>query len=268
MRPAVRHDASRIYTPRRLGRMHLVIPDVQAKDDVPLQHLEWVGNYIVEKQPDVVVQIGDFSDLPSLSHYDLGKLKGEGRRYIKDIAAVHRAMDTLLKPLQDYNRSRMPDEQYRPEMHLTMGNHEERILREVENNPKYEGHFSYTDLHYEDYGWTVHEFLEVVTLDEIEYAHFFTTGVRGLPCQSAAAILRERHKSATMGHIQTTDIAIHKKTQHIALIAGCCYLHDEDYLGPQGNSARRQIVVKHEVDGTGRYDLMLVSLKFLEKNYS
>lgn len=97
--------------------------------------------------------------------------------------------------------------------------------------------------------------------------HYFTSGVMGRPVNSAAALLRERLGSATMGHVQHTDIAIHKKTQHMALFCGICYLHDEDYLGPQGNDTRRQIVMKHEVSD-GRYDPMFVSLKFLQGRYS
>ena len=264
-KPTVKKDAPRLYTRQRLGRMHLVIPDCQVKSGVPTQHLGWIGNYIVEKKPDVVVCIGDFADMPSLSSYDKGKLAAEGRRYVKDIAAVHKGMDTLLKPLQDYNRT--ASEKYKPEMHLTLGNHEHRIIREVEENPRYEGRFNYSDLSYEDFGWKVHDFLQVVELDGIEYSHYFTSGVMGRPVASAAAMLRERQKSCTMGHVQYTDMAVHKKTQNIGLFCGICYLHDEEYLNPQGNVSRRQIIIKHEVDGKGHYDPMFVSLRFLEKFY-
>ena len=266
MRPTVLKDQTRIYEPRRLGRMHIVIPDCQVKSGVPTEHLEWIGNYIVEKKPDVVICIGDFADMPSLSRYDDGKLQGEGRRYVKDIAAVRAGMERLMTPIQDYNRTAI--EQYRPDLHLTMGNHEYRIIREVEENPKYEGRFNYADLSYEDFGWTVHDFLKVVELDGIEYSHYFTSGVMGRPVSSAAAMLRERQKSCTMGHVQYTDMAIHKKTQNIGLFCGICYLHDEAYLNPQGNSCRRQIVVKHEIDGKGHYDPLFVSLNYLKRVYS
>jgi hypothetical protein len=89
----------------------------------------------------------------------------------------------------------------------------------------------------------------------------------GRPVDIGAALLRARNGSATMGHVQHCDMAIHKQTQHIGLFAGICYLHDEDYLGPQGNATRRQIVLKHEVEN-GRFDPMFVSLRFLEKRYS
>ena len=74
-------------------KMHIVIPDVQTKADVPNHHLEWVGNYLVEKKPDVVVCIGDFADMPSLSSYDRGKRAAENQRYQYDIEAARDAME-------------------------------------------------------------------------------------------------------------------------------------------------------------------------------
>ena len=72
---------------------HLFLPDVQAKEGVPLQHLEAAGNYIVKKQPEVIVCIGDFADMPSMSSYDVGKKSFEGRMYTKDVEASRKAMD-------------------------------------------------------------------------------------------------------------------------------------------------------------------------------
>ena len=264
LRPTFNRDAPRIYQRQRLGKMHLVIPDVQMKPGVRDDHLSWIGNYIVEKRPDVIVCIGDFADMPSLSVYDKGKLPFEGRRYVNDVKSVRRAMEKLLAPIDDYNRT--AKERYAPRKVLTMGNHEHRIIRVVDENPEFQGKFDLDDLGYKDFGWEVHDYLEVVEIDGVQYSHFFTSGVRGNPVSSAAALLRERQTSATMGHVQYTDIAVHKKTQKIAMFCGTCYLHDEAYLSRQDNSQRRQIVVKHEVED-GLYDPMLVSLRFLEKAY-
>jgi len=65
---------------------HLVLPDMQVKEGVDLSYLDWVGKYIVDKKPDVIINIGDFADMPSLSMYDVGKKSFEGRRYKKDIS--------------------------------------------------------------------------------------------------------------------------------------------------------------------------------------
>lgn len=266
LRPTVRKDTPRIHQRTRIGRMHLVIPDCQVKSDVPTEHMEWIGNYIVEKKPDVIICIGDFADMPSLNSYHK-PLEKEGQRYLKDIASVRSAQEKLFKPLDDYNRT--ATEKYLPRKVLTKGNHEYRIQRAVNEIPWLQKKIDEADLGFEDYGWETHDFLEVVTIDGIEYSHYFTSGVMGRPVTSAAAMLRERQKSCTQGHVQFTDMAIHRKTQNIGLFCGVCYLHNEDYLGPQGNDVRRQIIVKNEVDPTtGRYDPMFVSLKFLSMAYS
>lgn len=66
----------------------LVIPDCQVKPGVPLDHMSWIGKLIVDKKPDVIVNIGDFADIPSLSSYDVGKKSFEGRRYVDDLEWV------------------------------------------------------------------------------------------------------------------------------------------------------------------------------------
>ncbi len=45
--------------------VHAIIHDCQVKDGVDLSYLTWVGKYLAEKKPDVIVQIGDF--LPTIN---------------------------------------------------------------------------------------------------------------------------------------------------------------------------------------------------------
>lgn len=260
-KPTVKKDAPRIYERKRLGEMHMYLPDGQCKPGVKDDHWEWAGNYAAEKRPDVIINAGDFWDMPSLSSYDKGKLAFEGRRYIDDIKAGQRAMEKFLAPIRAVK-------DYSPRLVFTLGNHEHRIIRYVDNNPEFSGKFSFDDLGLHDYGWEVHDFLKPVEIGGILYCHYFTSGVMGRPVSSAAALLRERQQSCTMGHVQYTDMAIHKKTQNIALFGGIFYQHEEAYLGYQGNTTRRQIIIKHEVDGIGHYDPMFVSLSFLQKAYS
>jgi hypothetical protein len=178
---------------------------------------------------------------------------------------VHRAQEKLFAPIDAYNRT--AKKKYKPRKVLTMGNHEHRITRIIDDNPEYQGKFALADLEYASFGWEVHDFLKVVRIDGVEYSHYFTSGVMGRPVASAAVLLRERQGSAVMGHVQFMDMAVHKKTQKMGIFCGTCYLHNEPYLGPQGNSQRRQIVVLHEVDD-GQFDPMFVSLRFLQKAYA
>ena len=152
-------------------------------------------------------------------------------------------------------------------MDLTLGNHENRINRAVNLDPKLEGVLSVDDLEYVSFGWTVHPFLKVVMLDGVAYSHYFTSGILGRPVTSAAACLNKKHQSCVQGHQQ--GLQIH--TGHRAdgkrltcIIAGSCYEHEEDYLGEQGNTHWRGALMLHEVDD-GAFDLMPLSLSYLKK---
>lgn len=250
---------------------HLILPDMQVKEGVDLSYLDWVGKYIVDKKPDVIINIGDFADMPSLSMYDVGKKSFEGRRYKKDIEITKQAMERLLAPLHAFNAKarKNKEKQYRPQMILTLGNHEERIIRAVESDPKLEGTMSINDLGYAEMGWTVIDYLTPVVIDGVVYCHYFTSGVMGKPVSSPQALLAKRHMSAVMGHVQNRGIAYANKadgSQITGLFVGCCYLHDEDYLGSQGNKYWRGIWMLHEVNN-GSFDECPISLNFLRKKY-
>lgn len=250
---------------------HLVIPDVQAKPGHDFKYLNKLGQYIVEKQPDTIVCIGDFADMESLSSYDMGKKSFEGRRYKADIEAAHDAMRALLSPIWEFNSraKRNKEKQYRPKLILTLGNHEQRILRAVNDSPQLEGVLSIDDLQYANFGWDVHPFLDVVVVDGIAYSHYFVTGVAGRPASTAAAQLRKANMSCIAGHQQGKQVAYATRADGktvTSIIAGSFYEHDEDYLGPQGNQHWRGFIVLHEVDD-GRFDEMWVSMKYLNDKY-
>ena len=250
---------------------HLIIPDTQVKPGVDLNYLAWVGKYIVEKKPDVVVQIGDFADMPSLSSYDTGKKSFEGRRYKDDIEVVIKAMRILLKPLKDYNakQTKKKKKQYKPRMVLTLGNHEQRINRATENDPKLYGTLSIDDLRYAEAGWEVFDFLDPVIIDGVVYTHYLTSGVMGRPIGTASAMVSKTHQSCVVGHQQGRQVAYGKRadgTNITCIIAGSCYLHDEEYMGSQGNDHWRGLVMLHEMND-GQFDEMFVSLDYLRQKY-
>lgn len=254
-----------------MSKTHFVLPDVQAKPGLDFGFLTAIGNYLVEKKPDVIVNIGDFADMESLSSWDFGKKSFEGRRYKKDIEAAHEAMKALLTPIWDFNAraKKNKEKQYKPRMVLTLGNHEQRIERAVNDDSKLEGVLSIKDLRYEEFGWEVHGFTEVVVIDGVAYSHYFTTGVAGRPATTASALLSKKHQSCIAGHQQGRQIASAFRadgTPITCIIAGSCYEHEESYMGPQGNKHWRGVVVLHEVNN-GSFDEMFVSLGWLKEKY-
>lgn len=248
---------------------HLIIPDVQSKFGDDFTFLENIGRYIVDKKPDVIVCLGDFADMESLSSYDVGKKSFEGKRYTKDIEAATKAMERLTTPLHQFNyrAKKNKEKQYKPRMVLCLGNHEQRIQRAVENDPKLEGLISYGHLPYKD--WEVHDFLKPVFIDGIAYSHYFPTGVMGRPATSASAMVSKLHMSCIAGHQQGKQVAYGKRPDGstiTCIIAGSCYDHSEHYLDYQSNQHFRGIIVLHEVVD-GCFDEMFVSLDYLKKRY-
>lgn len=252
---------------------HCVLPDTQSAPGTPSDHLRWIGKFLLEKRPDVVIHLGDHWDMPSLSSYDKGKAAMEGRRYEEDIAKGNEDLALITAPTNRHNNSRRvrPIRKYEPRWVLLRGNHEYRILRAAEENPHLIGTLSYDSL--ESPGWEVHDFLKPVFIDGIGYSHYWANPMTGRPYGGTVLTrLKTLGHSFTMGHQQTLDSAIRfihgpkgPKAQR-GLVCGAAYLHAEEYKGHQGNAHWRGIIFKHEVDD-GSYDLMEISLDYLCRRY-
>jgi len=250
---------------------HIVVPDTQAKYGVPTAHLEWVGKYIAEKfagRPNVkIVHLGDHWDMPSLSSFDRkGGTLMEGRRYTTDIEYGNRAWELLQAPI-----IAAMGPKWAPELHYLHGNHEERIMRASQQDAQLDGLVTLDDLlvNQQDI-WSTHKFLKPVRLDGVTYAHYFANRMTGrsLGGQSMDARIKTIGHSFTMGHQQGLWFG-RRETLHgaqLGLVAGSCYLHNEEYLGPQGNDHWRGIVICYDVR-RGDYDPKFVSLNSLCRRY-
>ena len=248
---------------------HLIIPDTQIKPGQSYEHLVWAGRYAAATKPDVIVHLGDHWDMPSLSSYDVGKKSFEGRRYVEDIRQGNEAMAAFIGAIRaEQKRLRKHKKKtWNPRMVFTLGNHEQRIERAVENDAKLEGLVSYDDLALKD--WEVYPYLQPVIIDGVAYCHFFTSGVMGRPVASAKLLLQKKHMSCVMGHVQDRDIAFDRNAEGrrlTALFAGIFYQHDEDYLNYQTNGSWSGLWMFNEVQA-GAFDEMPVSLAYLRRKY-
>lgn len=249
----------------------LIIPDAQVKEGVPLEHLTWAGKAIVEYRPDVVVNLGDFADMPSLSTHDkVGSKYFEGKRYTKDVEVAKEAMRLLLAPLkaEQQRLKKNKEKQYKPRMVMLLGNHENRIDRAINNNPMLEGLISTKDLGYQN-DWEVHEFLHPVFINGVGFNHYWPVGAMGRPAGSPAAIISKLHMSCIAGHQQGKQIAYGKRADGkpiCSIIVGSYYLHDESYMDQLSNRHWRGLVVLNEVND-GHFDEMLLSIEYLQRKY-
>ncbi len=247
----------------RIPKKILVIADTQCKPSEDLSYMSWIGKYINDKKPDVVVHIGDHFDFESLSSYDKGKKSFEGRRLKADIEAGNKGLELLTREFLSDN--------YHPRMVFCMGNHEARFDRLSEDMPELDGFVGTETLNLEALGWEVHPFLKPVEIEGIYFVHYLANPFSGKPYGGTALNqLKTVGRSFVVGHKQCLDVAIRPTIDgkhQIGIINGAAYPFEERYKGYQGNNHFRGVTMLHEVED-GFALPMFISLEYLKGKYN
>ena len=249
--------------PKPKGLHILVIGDSHAEPKVPNHRYEWLGRMVRDRRPDVVVDIGDWFDMPSLNRFDRpGSHRMEGQRYYLDIWAGVDAQ----------RRFQIACGDYQPRLVRCLGNHESRISRAVENDPQRQAVFGLHHLESERYGWEEHPFLEAVNIGGVAFSHYFTSGVMGRPIggeNPAAMLLKKQFHSAVQGHSHVLDYCDRKDSfskKIIAMHAGCYFHHEMDWAGPANQIYSRGILELHNVHN-GEFDHQWTSIEKIREMY-
>jgi len=241
----------------------LVIADTQCKPSEDLSYMSWIGKYINDKKPDIIVHIGDHFDFESLSSYDKGKKSFEGRRLKADIDAGNEGLKLLTREFLFDN--------YKPRMVFCMGNHEARFDRLSEDMPELDGFVGTDTLNIESGGWEVYPFLKPVEIEGIYFVHYLANPFSGKPYGGTAMNqLKTVGRSFVVGHKQCLDVAIRPTIDgkhQIGIINGAAYPFEERYKGYQGNNHFRGITMLHEVED-GFALPMFISLDYLKNRYN
>lgn len=256
------YPAEIIKAQKRLPTI-FIIGDTQAKQGINLEYMSWIGYYIAKKKPDIIVHIGDHYDMASLSSYDKGTLKAEGKRVRGDIEAGDEGIRLIDAEIAKVHG-------YKPRKVVTLGNHEHRIDRFVDEHPELAGYMGTELLEFGNSGWEVHEFLKPVEIHGIQFIHFVPNPMSGKPYGGTVQnILKNTGSSFVMGHKQVLDIALRPTLngkQQVGIIVGACYAHDEAYKGYTGNNHFRGCVMLTEVND-GFALPSPVSLSYMRKIY-
>lgn len=253
----------------RRGKRMIVIPDTQVKVGADTEHIRAAARYIVDHRPDVVVILGDWWDMESLSVYNSVK-QAEGLRIRDDIDAGKNAMNEFMAILRGGIGKRSF-----PRLVFTHGNHSMavRLPRFIEKHPELDGMIEdETTPFLEEHGFEVYPFLEVANVEGIRIAHYIQNphSLKGSPLGgNVLTMLKNAGHSFIMGHQQTYQY--HKRflsdgTIQIGVVAGAFYPHHEDYMSPQGNEHWRGIFMLNEVKNGGG-DMCEVSLNYLMEEY-
>ncbi len=247
-----------------MGKTHLVIPDAHAHPDYNNNRFNYLGKLIADVKPDTVVCIGDWWDFASLCSHSK-KVEIEGARYQADLNAGHDAMERMFYEIKKHKKKL-------PRFVFTMGNHDIRPDKFVEDNPVFQGRISTDDLQLEDLGWEVYPFLDPARIDGVAYAHYVVSGVMRKPVGGvnvARTLCLKTMESTTVGHGHYFDVAVVNGTLGRKLMGaavGCYVDYSANYAGIANEQWDRGVLVKHDVDN-GVYDPEWISLDRIRRVY-
>jgi len=250
--------------------IHLVIPDQHAHPDFNNDRADLLSALIKDVKPDVVINMGDAADMPSLCSYDKGTRAFQGRNYGRDIAAHLDFQDRIWAPVKAAKKKL-------PRRVILEGNHEHRIKRCLSLSPELEGAVSFDDLKFKDYYDDIVEYNGsspgVINIDNINYAHFFVSGVMGRPISGehpAYSLLTKHFVSCTAAHLHTLDYTVRTRgdgKRINGLVAGVYQDYFADFAGEANRLWWSGVVIKMDVED-GDYDPVFVSYNQLKRIYS
>jgi len=238
------------------GRV-LAIGDAHDSPEIPDKtRFKAMGAYAKENKVDHIVQIGDFASMDSMSSHDPNwTVKGQDKPSFKeDVASFEEALGAFDDGLDGYEVTK----------HVTLGNHEDRISRFVNNNPEIvEMLFEQIYSLLEQFGWNYSPFGEFYFIGDVGFTHV-PLNQMGKPyggMSSENAIARDSLHDVVYGHThKRLDKSFPKiGHEHITIINLGCSLPDgmiEDYA-------------KHSVTGWsyGVYDMTIRDGRIKERTW-
>ncbi len=243
---------------------HLVIPDSHAHPDYNNDRFTWLGKLITDIKPDVVIDIGDMFDYPSLcDHSSATEL--ENARYLADTNAGLDAEERIEHEIKKAKKKR-------PRKVKCYGNHDIRADRFVEKYPRFAGTISSADMHSTDFNWEVYPFLEPARVDGVAYAHYCISGVMRRPISGIGPARKQvvqAMESMTTGHSHQLDIAVVGGSlgrKYMGAVVGCYVDYDAGYAGVANNIWDRGVLVKRNVEN-GVYDPQWISMAQIKREY-
>jgi hypothetical protein len=250
------------------NKTHLVIPDPHAHPNHENDRADWLGKFILDVKPDVVINIGDMFDMPSMNGYESGK-KTWGQSYYADLESGREFDERLWAPIRKAKKRR-------PYSIFFEGNHENRLKKALNLQPELEGTIGFKDFELDrNYNEVVEYDADtpgILAVDGIHYAHYFISGIMGRPLggeHPAYTMVTKLGSSATCGHSHTRDFCMRNDisgSRRLGLVAGCYQDYDSEWAGIRNKLWWRGVVLKKNVED-GNYDHEWISLERLRKEY-
>jgi Calcineurin-like phosphoesterase len=256
----------------RMSKVVLVVPDQHVHKDYHNDRADWLGKLILDLKPDVLVNMGDACDLPSLSGYDKGKASFNGASYQKDIEAHLDFQERMWAPIKTAKRKK-------PHSIILWGNHENRLNKVLEYEPQLRGDkfgLSPKNFEFEEY---YHEVVPyegqtpgIYNLDGVLFSHYFVSGLMGRPIggvNHAASLISKNHCSSVAAHSHTFDFSVVSKADGgtvMGLVCGVYQDYESKWAGTVNNLWQSGVAILKDFEG-GRWDLEWVGIKRMKALY-
>lgn len=256
-----------------MSKTHVVFSCAHADPSVSNERFDWVGKFIFDLKPDLVVDLGDGADMKSLNSYDTRNPQAlVTQSYEEDIDVYNDAQERLRWKFRHQKKRK-------PKWIGLEGNHESRIKKAISLDPRLEGkkkgisfgHLQ-TDHWFDDYYEYANSGPAIADYDGVSYAHFFSSGNFGTATSGlhhAYTLLQNRNYSSTCGHSHKRGVYFKDGAYPhgiIGCVVGCLKGGEESWAGQANNDWWKGLVVKREVEN-GMYEPQFISLKALEAEY-
>ena len=197
----------------------LAIPDTHASVSLSNERFSWAGRLAAERRPDLIVQIGDWTNWDCVSgHEKPGTMKFAKKPTFEQEFAVF--ADSVRK-----FEAELP-KKYKPRKHVTFGNHEQRCYDWENYNPV--AHRTLTarvEQVFESAGWGWAPYGAKVYLEGVMFTHKpFNT--MGKP-EGMATVKREAMCDIYTGHDHRRfEETVPKHDDAVTIISGGCFMPD------------------------------------------
>ena len=254
-------------------RTTVVFSCAHTDPDASNERFDWLGSFLYDLKPDMVIDLGDGADMRSLNTFDTRYPQSVvSQSYEKDINVYNDAMERMRWKFRQSKKKR-------PFYVGFEGNHENRIKKAIAHDPRLEGSkYGISFGHLQTSHWfdEYHEYTNsapaIADYDGVSYAHFFSSGNFGTAMSGlhhANSLLANRNHSSTCGHSHKRDLKF-KDGAHpngiIGLVAGCYKGSEETWAGQANRDWWKGCVIKREISN-GIYEPEFVSLKRLKEMY-
>ena len=257
-----------------MNKTAIVLSCAHADPSADNKRFDWLGRLIYDINPNYIVDLGDGADMRSLNTYDTTRPQAiVTQNYEKDIDVYNEAMDRMRIPSKARKYKR-------PAWFGFEGNHEHRIKKAIQQDPRLEGSrlgvsFSHlqTDHWFEEYHEYHNSAPALFDYDGVIYGHYVSSGNFGTAMSTkhhGYSLVEKLASSATVGHTHKFIYFFKgdaRPSPLHGLVVGCYKGKEEAWAGQANQEWRRGVVIKREIS-QGDYDLEWVSMARLEKEYS